>query len=291
MTDCIIIGSGVAGISVALTLKANAKTFLMFGRKDLSEKIAKAEEIRNYPGLSCISGQAFVSALQAQLVESDIEVTDQRVLNVYALGDKFGVATQEGGYYESKTVVLCGGVENVKTIDGEVEFLGRGVSYCATCDGFLFKGKNIAVICTSKAMEHEVELLASFAQKVYLVALYPDVAPQKDNVTVIKKMPIKIEGNTRVQALSFAVPVGESGEKSLQVDGVFALRDNVAPNVLLAGVEIKGGHVVVDRDMQTNIAGCFAAGDCTGKPYQYAKAAGEGNVAAHSVCNYLRSKK
>ena len=291
MLDCIIVGSGVAGISAALTLKANAKEFLLFGQSDLSEKIGKAEEIRNYPGLSNVRGQAFVQALQRQLDEAGIDVAQERVMNVYALGGKFGVATQEGGYYESKTVILCGGVENVKALDGEVEFLGRGVSYCATCDGFLYKGKTIAVLCTSKRLEHEVDLLAEFAEKVYLIALYKEVAKQKDNVTILRKMPLKIEGDKRVERLVFNTPVTETGETALRVDGVFALRDSAPPNVLLGGIETLGGHVAVDRQMQTNIVGCFAAGDCTGKPYQYAKAVGEGNVAAHSVCEHLRLKK
>ena len=291
MTDCIIIGSGPAGISAALTLKANNKSFFLFGQNNLSEKIVKAEEIRNYPGLSNVSGQAFASALKGQLKETGIEIMQERVMGIYRLDGKFGVATQEGGYYEGKTVILCGGVENVKTLEGEVEFLGRGVSYCATCDGFLYKGKTIAVLCTSKSLEYEVDLLAGFAKKVYLIALYKDVEKQKDNVTILRKMPTKIEGEKRVERIMFNAPVTEDGEKVLEIDGLFALRDNVAPNVLLGEVNLEDAHVVVDRRMQTNIEGCFAAGDCTGKPYQYAKAVGEGNVAAHSVCEFLRENK
>ena len=291
MTDCIIIGSGVAGISAALTLQANAKSFLLLGKNSLSDKIVKAESIRNYPGLSNVSGLEFQAALLQQLVESKIVVTEERAMGVYALSDKFGVATQEGGYYESKTIILCTGVESVKTLENEVEFLGRGVSYCATCDGFLYKEKNIAVICTSKNLEHEVDLLAGFAKKVYLIALYKDVAPQKENVVVLRKMPVSIQGTTRVEKLLFTTAIDENGAKELAVDGVFALRESVAPNVLLGGVATQEGHVVVQRDMQTNFPGCFAAGDCTGKPYQYAKAVGEGNVAAHSVCAFLREGK
>ena len=106
MLDCIIIGSGVAGVSAGLTLKANNKSFMIFGSASLSEKIEKAELIRNYTGLSNITGKAFAKAIQAQLKEAEITIQEGKVSGVYALNDKFGVATQEGGYYESKTIIL-----------------------------------------------------------------------------------------------------------------------------------------------------------------------------------------
>ena len=290
MLDCIIIGSGTAGISAALTLKANAKSFLIFGRPWLSEKIAKAERIRNYPGLTNISGEEFIEALQNQLSQEEISIDAQRVSGIYPLQNKFGVATQEGGYYEGKTVLICSGVENIKTIDGETEFVGRGVSYCATCDGFLYKGKTIAVLCTSKQMEHEIELLAGFAQKVYLIAMYKDVAPQPENVIILRKMPVKLKGEKRVESLDFPSAVVDE-ETNIAIDGLFILRETIAPTVLMNGLQMQQGHILVDRQMQTNFEGCFAAGDCTGKPYQYAKAVGEGNIAAHSICAYLAKNK
>ena len=288
MQDCIIIGSGPAGISAALTLWANGKSFMLFGRADLSDKITKAELIRNYPGLSLVTGQTFCEALQAQLSEAKIAVTEEKVLGVYALNGKFGVSTKEGGYYESKTVILALGVETVKTIEGETEFLGRGVSYCATCDGFLYKGKTIAVLCTNKRYEHEVAYLADLAETVYLIPTYKGVELARENIKILRKMPVKIEGDKRVETLVFSAPPAEGAEARLKIDGVFALRESVSPAVLLSGLETENGHVRVTRDMQTNIKGCFSAGDCTGRPYQYAKAVGEGNIAAHAVTAFLR---
>jgi thioredoxin reductase (NADPH) len=283
MVDCIIIGSGVAGISAGLTLKANGKTFLLFGSNALSEKIEKAELIRNYPGLTAVSGKAFLTALQEQLAKEEIVIQEEKVAGVYALNGKFGVATQQGGYYESACVILASGVESVKTIEGETQFIGRGVSVCATCDGFLYKGKTIGVICTSKRLEHEIEHLASFAKKVYLIAMYKDVSIANENVEIIRKMPKKIDGNMRVEKLVFA-------DQELSVDGVFSLRESMSANTLIDGLMMQDHHVSVARDMQTSIPGLFAAGDCTGRPYQYAKAVGEGNVAAHSVTAYLANK-
>ena len=288
MLDCIIVGSGVAGISAALTLWANGKTFALFGSKKLSEKIEKAEKISNYPALSLVTGKAFSEALKKQLMDAEISVKEEKVAGVYALNEKFGVATQQGGYYESKSVILACGVESVKQIEGEQEFNGRGVSYCATCDGFLYKGKTIAVICTSKRLEHEIEILAGFAEKVYVIPMYKDVALQAENTILIRKMPLKITGQKRVEKLVFAYSPAEGLEKELRVDGVFVLRESLSPAILVGGLEMENGHVVVSRNMQTNLKGCFAAGDCTGRPYQYAKAVGEGNVAAHAVTAFVK---
>ncbi len=282
MTDCIIIGSGVAGISAALTLKANGKDFLLFGSPALSEKIEKAESIRNYPGFLGGSGKRFAEDLKTQLRESEIEVIDEKVGGVYALKDKFTVLTQSGRSFEARTVLLACGVESVKQIEGEEAFTGRGVSYCATCDGFLYKGKRIAVLCTTKRLEHEIGLLADFAERVYLIPLYKGVEIARENVEILRKMPKRIFGEKRVEGISFS----ETDE--LAVDGVFMLKESVSPAVLVGGLQTEGGHVVVNRQMETNLKGCFAAGDCTGRPYQYAKAAGEGNIAAHAVSEYIK---
>lgn len=288
MLDCIVIGSGIAGISAALTLKANQKSFLLFGSKGLSEKIEKAESVRNYPAFLGETGKNLVAALQEQLAREKIVVQEERVSGVYALKDGYTVTTQSGGVYESKSVILACGVESVKQLEGEEEYIGRGVSYCATCDGFLYKGKTIAVLCTSKRLENEIGHLAKIAEKVYVIPMYKNVEIAGDNITFIRKMPKKIEGGKRVEKLVFDAPPTAELSRELSVDGVFMLRESVSPSVLIGGLQTEDGRVVVGRDMSTNLKGCFAAGDCTGRPYQYAKAAGEGNVAAHSVSEYVK---
>jgi thioredoxin reductase (NADPH) len=118
--------------------------------------------------------------------------------------------------------------------------------------------------------------------------MYKGVEVVRKNVTMIRKMPTKIEGGKRVERLVFAAPPSDELPADLPVDGVFMLRESVSPAVLMGGLETEKGHVVVNRDMSTNIKGCYAAGDCTGRPYQYAKAVGEGNIAAHSVSEFLK---
>ncbi len=282
MYDCAIIGTGVAGISAALTLKALNKNFIWFGSKRLSDKIGSAEKIRNYPGLSMVSGKEMADAFSAQISAMAIEITEKTVTGVYKMGDFYSVLCNQD-MFDAKTVILSTGVESVKPVKGELEFVGRGVSYCATCDGFLYKGKTIFVLCTEKSLEHEIEYLASLAAKVYVTPLYKNVSLRAENIQLLSGMPTEIVGGKKVEKVIFR-------DKELTIDGVFMLKAAVTPSVLTPGLETENGHVKVDRSCATNLEGCFAAGDCTGRPYQYAKAAGEGNIAAHAVVNYLSEK-
>ena len=283
MFDTAIIGSGPAGLSAALTLKSLNINFIWFGDKEFSTKVKKAERISNYPGLINISGVEFVEAFQKQIEAMDIQIEDKRVTGVYNLSTHYGILCDQE-MFEAKTIILATGVESLKPIKGEIDYLGRGVSYCATCDGMLYKNKNIGVIITSKNHEHEIDFLADICNSVKVFASYKDFGVNKDNVEVIKgfvKEIVKGDGNVTLKLK----------DEDLTVDGVFVLKDSVSPDVLVPGLEIENSHVVVDRMGKTNLNGCFACGDVTGRPYQYAKAVGEGNVCAHSVNAYLHELK
>ena len=284
MFDTIIIGTGAAGISAALTLKQLNKNFLWIGPKNLSFKINSAEKIRNYPGLSSVSGKEMKEAFLKQINDMEIEILDKQVTGVYDLGDYYSVLCGQDSY-DAKTIILGLGVESVKPINGEIELLGQGVSYCATCDGFLYKNKEITVFSSSKEFEHEVTYLASLANHVILITLYKDVDINLENVTIFKGMPKSIKKENKKMLLDLG------NNNILESDGIFMLKASISPSVLVPGLEDKDGHIVVDRLCNTNLKGVFAAGDCTGRPYQYAKAVGEGNVAAHSVNHYLSELK
>lgn len=277
--DCAIIGSGPAGLSAALTLKTMNKSFVWFGSANFSQKIRKAELITNYPGLSNISGQQMADSFSQQISQANISITEKTVTGVYSMGDYYGILCNQD-IFEASTVILATGVESVKPLPGELELLGAGVSYCATCDGMLYRGKTIAVVSTSAEYEHEVVYLANLAKKVYYIPLYRDAAVAGENIHTLRQIPRAILGTGRVESVQFDT-------ETIPVDGVFFLKAAVSPSALVMGLETDSGHVVVDRSCKTNLPGCFAAGDCTGRPYQYVKAAGEGNVAAHSVVHYL----
>ncbi len=282
--DSAIIGTGPAGVSAALTLKANNKNFIWIGSKTYSDKVGKAERIANYPGLPMVTGQEMNDVFSRQCEELGIEITDRMVTSVIDMGDHYAIMAGQD-FYETNTIIFATGINVVGTIKGEPELLGKGVSYCATCDGNLYKGKAIAVLSSSKRFEHEVKFLAGIAAKVYFLPLYKDSDFKSDNVVVLRERIVELQSeDDRLSAI-----VLKSGE-TIPVNGIFCLRDNVSLSTLLPELKTDNGHIAVNRAMETNLPGCFAAGDCTGRPYQYVKAAGEGNVAAHSVIAYLASK-
>ena len=279
--DAAIIGSGPAGLSAALVLKIHEKNFMWFGSKNLSDKIDRAEMVNNYPGLPAISGKALNQAFQNSVKSMDLKIEEQMVNQIMALGDSYAVMAGSD-FYEAKSVILATGVAAVGTLPGEAELVGKGVSYCATCDGEFYKGKTIAVICNKARFEYEVKYLADLAAKVYYLPLYKDVAIKQDNIEVMSAKAVKMnKENGRLSSLTL------SDESQLDVDGVFCLRDEISLGTLLPKLALEDGHIAVNRSMATSLKGCFAAGDCTGRPYQYVKSAGEGNVAAHSAIEYL----
>lgn len=279
MVDIAIIGGGPAGVSAAINAKILNKSFIWFSAHSVSPKVARAELIKNYPGLPDVTGGELGWTLKNHAESMGIELVEEVITGVYGTGGKFTLLAGEKDY-EAKTVVLCLGVQTQKPVEGEEKFLGRGVSYCATCDGFMYKGKDIAVLCTDKRFEHEINFLCSIARKAYVMPLYKDYSVTADNAEIILKTPLKIEGESRVGKIIF-----NDGER--EVDGVFILKSALPPATLVHGIAMEDGHIRVDRNMRTNIDGIFAAGDCTGRPYQYVKSAGEGNVALHSAVEYL----
>ena len=280
--DAAIIGTGPAGLSAAVTLKLRHKSILLLGSKDLSRKLNLAHRIDNYLGFPGIAGNDLAARFREHLEAMDIPVTEDRITAVYAMGDYFALQGRE--MYEASAVILAGGVNQGKPIPGEESLLGRGVSYCATCDAALYRGKDTVVIGYSDREEKEAEFLAGVATKVTYIPMYPGETHMSSGVQVLraKVKEIRTEGKKRVA-------VTDAGE--IPADGIFILRDAVSAGQLVPGLETEGAHVKVNLDMSTNLPGLFACGDIAGKPYQYIKAAGQGNTAALSLTDYLAEKK
>ena len=281
--DIAIIGSGPAGLSAALNAQIRKKSFIVFGSKNFSSKIGKAPKINNYLGVPNADGKKLFEAFNSHIETNGIEITDERVNNVYAMGDYFSIMAKDKTY-EAKSVIIATGVEFSKPLDGEAEFLGKGVGYCATCDAPLYKGKIVVIVASNEEGEQEANFVSEIASKVYYVPLYKGNYSLNESIELIAERPIKIAGDTQVRKIVFK-------DKEIETDGVFLLKDAVTPAQLVPGLEEEDGHIKCDRLMRTNIPGCFAAGDCVGKPYQYIKSAGEGNIASLSATSYLDSKK
>jgi len=281
--DIAIIGTGPAGLSAAITAVIRNKKVLLLGSKNLSEKLEKAHEIQNYLGFPAVSGKDLAAAFQRHLDQMGIMITEKRVNAVYAMGDYFALQCGEE-MLEASAVILATGVVQGKPLPGEEALLGRGVSYCATCDAPLYRGKRAAVIGYSPREEAEAAFLSEVCSQVLYFPVYAQETELPDKVQVIREKVLGIENGEGGRVVKTA-------EAGYTVDGVFVLREAVAPGQLVPGLEVDGSHVAVNRRMEASIPGVFACGDIAGAPYQYIKAAGEGNTAALSAVTYLDQLK
>ncbi|MBN9648136.1 NAD(P)/FAD-dependent oxidoreductase [Terrisporobacter sp.] len=277
--DIAIIGSGPAGVSAALNASIRKKTFKIFGSKEISQKLVKAHKVNNYLGFYGKSGLEIRDEFAKHLESMDIDITEDKINNIYSMGDYFALMGTNNNY-EAKTVILATGVNFGKPLKGEEEFLGRGVGYCATCDAPLYKDKVVTIISYNKHEESEANFIAQVASKVYYIPMYKEEVAVDSSIEVIKDTPVEIVGEKFVERLVLK-------DREIETDGIFILRDSISPGQLVPGLQLDGNHIDVDRKMSTNLKGCFAAGDIVGTPYQYIKAAGEGNIAALSAVSYL----
>ena len=281
--DIAIVGSGPAGLSAALNAKIRNKKFIIFGNKELSHKLSKAPKINNYLGFYGVTGAQVRDKFLEHIDNMGIEITEERVNNIYAMGDYFALMVNEK-MYEATTVILATGMEYTKPIKGEEQLLGKGVGYCATCDAPLYRGKTVTIIGYNKEAEEEADFVSEVAEKVYYIPMYKDAVKVNENIEIVSKKPLEIVGEEKVSSI-------KTDDGELETDGVFVLKDSISPGQLVPGLEIEDGHIKVEREMKCNSPGCFAAGDCVGKPYQYIKSAGEGNIAALSAVKYIDTLK
>lgn len=326
--DIAIIGTGPAGISAAITATIRNKKIILFGSRELSDKIRKAHLIQNYPGFPECSGEDLCNAFAAHLEKMGIEITEEKINAVYPMGETFALQTMKNEMHQARSVILACGMVQGKLLPGEEELVGRGVSYCATCDAPLYRGRSVAVIGYSPEAEEEVNFLSEVASEVASEVLYfpvyRDEPKVSESVKVVRQIPQAILNNEAAEeafslaqadpakssakdlaageALSAAdealsVDALKQGQLAVQTtkgtfpaDGIFVLRSSVSAGQMIPGIEMDGEHVKVNLQMETSVPGCFACGDITGRPYQYVKAAGQGNVAVLSAVSYLDQK-
>jgi len=283
--DCAVIGAGPAGLSAAINLAQTNRSVIVFATKEEDSAIYKAPEINNYLGFFGVSGKELLRSFYDHAKKYNIEIVNKKVINFYKSGNIFTInASNE--FYEAYSVILAIGTPKKTLLENEAEFVGRGISYCAVCDGMLYKGRVIAVVGESVEAEEEAEYLSELAKKLYYIPLYKkNEFHFKDNVEVILSRPKSVSGQEFVNAI-------ELEDKILSVDGIFIIRKTMPADQLIYGLEFtEEGHIKVDKNMQTSIEGLFAAGDCTGRPYQVAKAVGEGLVAGLSASSYVKRIK
>lgn len=284
MFDIAIIGSGPAALSAAVNARQRNKSVCVFGRSLDSSLLFAAEKVDNYLGMPDLSGEEMLNQFYAHAMQRGVEFKESRISQILSMGDQFMI-NADNEFFQAKTLILAIGLNKSRGIPGETEYLGKGVSYCATCDAMLYRGKKVVVVGENEEGEAEANFLADVCEKVTYVPLYQPVLNLKENVAVLEGRPKAVIGeNDRVTGL-------EVNGEIIPCDGIFFAKNSTPPESLLFGLQTDGKNIIVDRSMATNLPGVYAAGDCTGAPYQIAKAVGEGLVAALSAAAYIDANK
>ena len=266
--DVLVIGGGPAGLSAAVNVRARGRSALVVSNPLEENPLWRAENVDNYLGLPGRSGAELLTAMRRHAEQAGAEFLAGKVLSALQMPDAWYVSVGPD-MYNARAVVLAAGVARGRKFPGEAELLGRGVSYCATCDGMLYRGRPVAVVGYSDTARQEAE----FLQKIGCSVTYFD-RPRR----------CEIQGMDRVTSIT-------CDGRTVPVEGVFILRPTMAPTEIFPGLAVEQGYVTVDRRMATNLPGLFAAGDCTGGPLQVSKAVGEGLIAGQSAAAWAAAQE
>lgn len=294
--DILIVGAGPAGLSAALYLKRAGVSFAIIDKSAPGGKLLNIAEIANYPGIQPTSGFELANALVNSVTSIGVEIGYGDVSSISKEGDKFITKTDYEDY-ESLAVIIGTGLSNVPTIKGEKAFYSKGVSYCATCDGALYKGKDVAVIGHEEKALEEALYLANIVNKVTLIVdndvmngspTLLNTLDNKDNVEIIYNGNVtEIKGEEVVTSLIF-------NDKEIAVSAVFPLSGEKSASAFLAplGLKTKNGFIKVDENMMSDVPGLFAIGDVVDKKLrQVVTACSDGAISSTGVASYIRKIK
>ena len=266
--DVLVIGGGPAGLSAAINVRARGGEVLVVSNPLEENPLWRAERIDNYLGMPGLTGAELLTAMRRHAERAGAAFLTGKVLTAVQMEGIWYVSVGPE-MYNARALVLAAGVDRGRKFPGEAELLGRGVSYCATCDGMLYRGKTVAVLGYSDTARQEAEFLRGIGCAV----TYFD-----------RPRSCEIQGEGQVTAVT-------CDGSTTPADGVFILRPTMAPADLFPGLRVEKGYVAVDRRMATSLPGLFAAGDCTGGPLQASKAAGEGLIAGQSAMAWVSARR
>ena len=301
MYDMVIIGAGPAGLSAAIYGQRAGKKTLLIDAKGFGGQIINTPEVENYPGIKKVSGLELATNLYEQATELGAEIVYEKAVGIEDTGASKKVKT-ESAVYETKSIIIATGAKNRPMgLENEEKYTGAGVSYCATCDGAFFRGRDVAVIGGGNTALEDAEVLSGIADKVYLIHRRDQFRGEeanvkrlreKDNVEfVLNSVPVELVGDTMISGLKVK-NVKTEEVITLLVQGVFVAIGQMPDNkdfADVAGLDDKG-YVAAGEDCLTNTPGVFTAGDCrTKKVRQLATAAADGAVAALAAVEYINN--
>ncbi|GMR19237.1 MAG: thioredoxin-disulfide reductase [Patescibacteria group bacterium] len=308
--DCIVLGAGAAGMASSIYLSRYKLEHLIFGEIP-GGQVADATVVENYPGFTSVPGPDLVQAFQEHVESYGMKVRTERIGEISKEGLVFTVKSDRGETSRARSIILALGARHRPlNVPGEDQFLGKGVSYCATCDAPLFKGKDVAVVGGGDSAITAAIHLASFARKVYIIHRRGDYRAQPYEVEKLRSLPNvvevpnntvkQIQGKSLVEKITLSTPVGSpsSAVGYLPVQGVFIEIGLVPASSLANALEVKldeHGYIKVDPTMETNTSGVFAAGDLAlvsgALPLrQIVTSAADGARSAAAVYKYLRKQ-
>ena len=299
MFDLIIVGAGTAGLSAAIYGVRAGKSVLVLEGAAYGGQIINTPEIENYPGIKKISGFEFATNLYNQAKELGAEIRFEKVLSVQEKNGHKIVVTKDKEY-EAKAVILATGAKNRNLgIEKEQELVGKGVSYCATCDGMFYRGKLVAVNGGGNTAVEDATFLSEYVEKVYVIHRRDSFRADKAEVDrLVAKKNVELVLNSTIKALEsdasgltgILVVDKDGKERRIQVDGLFVAIGQAPDNEAFRNeVDLDGkGYISAGEDCSTKTEGIFTAGDCRTKAVrQLATAASDGAVAALAAVNYI----
>lgn len=298
--DVVIIGSGIAGISAAIYLKRSSLSFVLLDKSMPGGKLNIIHRIDNYPGYPSISGLELSKSLLEQCKQLGIEFSYGEVNKVEKVDSNFLTRTDIDSYLSKVVIVASGLIEAKLNIPGEKQYFGKGVSYCATCDGPFFKNKDVAIYGYKDFAFEDAIYLSSLVNRLYFILPKSPLATETHlnevkkakNITIFDGYSLKeIKGDNKVNSI---VINKDNENKELEVSAIFPLFEQISSSSFLSPLSIKmsNGFIDADKDGKTNVDGVYAVGDIVNKKLrQLINAASEGALAAISSINYVRSKK
>lgn len=297
--DVLIVGAGVAGLTAAIYAKRAGLTALVFDKNGFGGQVAVTNEIENYPAIERILGFEFAQNLYRQAVDQGAQICPEEV-TAASLQERVKCLTTSGGQYEGKAVILATGAKRRKLgLPGEAAFTGRGVSYCATCDGAFFRGKKAAVVGGGNVALEDALFLSNLCEEVTLIHRRDRFTGEQPLIrAVLERQNIRILFQSRVSGIHGTqrlegITVRTAGrEERIALSGLFIAIGYEPDNGVFSG-EVRldeKGYLVAGEDCRTNVPGVFAAGDCRTKELrQIVTAAADGAVAAFHAANEINA--
>ena len=300
MLDIIIIGAGTAGMTSALYALRSGKSVLILEKESFGGQIAFSPRVENYPSIKQISGSDFANNLFEQIMDLGAEFELEEVLEVNKEGNFFKVRTDYNEYF-AKAVIIATGVKHRKiNVPGEDDLVGKGVSYCATCDGAFYKDEDVALIGDGNtALQYSI-LLSNYCKKVYVCTLFDkffgdltlvDTLKKKENVEIIPNISlISFKASDKLEGLVFKYTNNPTETIELKVNACFIAIGQIPDNKIFESlVDLDSdGYIIADEYLKTRTKGLFVAGDCRVKKIrQLTTAVSDGATAAINATSYI----